>query len=154
MVFGFSQVAMDIEPLVCIIRGDPVLHGFTHTYAGATLVGLVSVIVGRPVCQFLLEKFPPDPGLRLLVWLKGSSGWPAAIAGAFAGTSSHVALDSVMHADMVPWYRDGGQLLAPRHLDRYPARPLWPDGRARGAGAAWGVPVQQRSSKALKSAVP
>ena len=35
MVFGFSQVAMDIEPLVRMIRGDAVLHGFTHTYLGA-----------------------------------------------------------------------------------------------------------------------
>ena len=28
--------------------------------------------------------------------------WPAAITGAFVGTYSHVALDSLMHADMRP----------------------------------------------------
>jgi hypothetical protein len=61
MVFGFSQVAIDIEPLVRIIRGDAVLHGFTHTYLGATLIALVSALVGRPVCQFLLRYWDPDP---------------------------------------------------------------------------------------------
>lgn len=55
MVFGFSQVAMDIEPLVRIIRGDAVLHGFTHTCLGATLIAPVSIFVGRPVCQVLLN---------------------------------------------------------------------------------------------------
>lgn len=157
MVFGFSQVAMDIEPLVGMMRGDPVLHGFTHTYAGATLIGLVSVIVGRPVCQFLLEKFPPDPKLRILVWLKGSSriGWPAAIAGAFAGTYSHVALDSVMHADMAPWspWTTGNGLLHVISTDTLHA--LCGLTGVLGALVLAGMYlVQQRSSKTLTSAVP
>ena len=29
LVFGVSQVVIDVEPLVRIIRGDAVLHGFT-----------------------------------------------------------------------------------------------------------------------------
>ena len=51
MVFGFSQAAMDIESLVRIIRGDAVLHGLTHTYLGATLIGLASAVVGRPIAS-------------------------------------------------------------------------------------------------------
>jgi len=46
-VFGFCQVAIDIEPLVRMIRGDIVIHGFTHTYLGATLIAFVSVVAGR-----------------------------------------------------------------------------------------------------------
>lgn len=104
MVFGFSQVAIDIEPLVRIIRGDDVLHGFTHTYLGATLIALVSVLVGRPVCQFLLKYWTPDPNSPFLNWLQGPKliSWPAAIASAFMGTYSHVFLDSIMHFDMQP----------------------------------------------------
>lgn len=41
MVFGFCQVAIDIEPLVRMLRGDIVIHGFTQTYLGATLVAFV-----------------------------------------------------------------------------------------------------------------
>jgi hypothetical protein len=84
MVFGFSQVAMDIEPLVRIIRGDAVLHGLTHTYVGATLIGLASAVVGRPICQLFLNHWTPDPHSPFMNWLRGSKliSWPAAIAGA------------------------------------------------------------------------
>lgn len=44
------QVAMDIEPVIRM-RDDVVLHGFVHTYLGATLIGLVSAVAGRPICQ-------------------------------------------------------------------------------------------------------
>jgi membrane-bound metal-dependent hydrolase YbcI (DUF457 family) len=104
MVFGFSQVAMDIEPLVRIIRGDALLHGFTHTYAGASLIALVSVAVGRPVCQFFLNYWIAGRDAAFLSWLRGPKliSWPAALAGAFVGTYGHVLLDSIMHSDMRP----------------------------------------------------
>jgi len=104
MLFGFSQVAIDIEPLVHIIRHEDVLHGFTHTYLGATPVALVALFAGRPLCQFLLNFWTPDPYSRFLYWLRGPKviSWPAATAGAFVGTYSHVFLDSIMHADMHP----------------------------------------------------
>ena len=105
MVFGFSQVAIDIEPLVRIIRGDAVLHGFTHTYLGATLIAFASVVLGRPICQYLLNYWTPDPYSPFMNWLRGPTviSWHAAIAGAFTGTYSHVFLDSIMHSDMQPF---------------------------------------------------
>jgi hypothetical protein len=108
MLFGFSQVAIDIEPLVGILRRDPHPHGFTDTYVGATLIALASVAIGRPVCQFFLNFWTPDDDTSFpssfLRWLRGPQliSWPAAIAGAFVGTYSHVFLDSIMHADMHP----------------------------------------------------
>ena len=104
MVFGFSQVMIDLEPLIRMIIGDSVLHGVTHTYFGATAIGLASVLIGKPFCQWLLDRVRPDPSLGMLVWLRGSGRitWTAATVGAFFGTYSHVALDSVMHADMQP----------------------------------------------------
>jgi hypothetical protein len=45
MIFGLSQVAMDVEPLVRILRHDPEVHGFTHTYLGATLIGAVGCVL-------------------------------------------------------------------------------------------------------------
>src|SRR4051812_26481918 len=82
MVFGFSQVAIDIEPLVRIIRGDAVLHGFTHTFVGATLIGLVSAVVGRPVCQLFLNAWTEHSNSAFLDWLRGPKliSWPAAFA--------------------------------------------------------------------------
>jgi hypothetical protein len=51
-----------------------------------------------------LRRFVPAPSWHFLAWLWGDAHitWPAAFIGAFAGTHSHVFLDSVMHADMPP----------------------------------------------------
>ena len=103
-VFGFSQVVMDIEPLVRMMRDDVVLHGPVHTYLGATLVGLVSAVVGRPICQALLDRWAPRPDAAFEAWLRGPKliSWPAAISGALAGTYGHVFLDGVMRSEMPP----------------------------------------------------
>lgn len=105
MVFGFSQVLIDIEPGVRMLRGDGALHGFSHTYLGATLVALASVLIGRPVCQFLLRYWNPDPRSPVLNWLPAPKviSLPAAIAGGVVGAYSHVLFDSIMHADMEPF---------------------------------------------------
>lgn len=126
MVFGFSQVALDVEPLVRIIRGDAGLHGFTHTYLGATLIGLASAVVGRPICQLFLNHWTPDPYSPFMNWLRGSKliSWPAAIAGAFVGTYSHVFLDSVMHSDMQPLAPLSEVNLAACHLGRSSTSPV------------------------------
>ena len=104
MVFGFNQIAMDIEPLVHMIRGDDVLHGFSHTYLGATFIAIVSIFAGRPVCQHLLKRWILDGDEQASQWLRGPQiiSWPAAVTGAFVGSYSHVFLDSIMHADMRP----------------------------------------------------
>jgi hypothetical protein len=104
MVFGVSQIAIDLEPLVRIIRGDLVGHGFTHTYLGATVVALASIAIGRPICQTVLRDWTLEPPSAFLSWVLEPRhiSWPTAIGSAFVGTYSHVALDSLMHADMRP----------------------------------------------------
>jgi hypothetical protein len=117
-VFGFAQVAMDIEVLVRIFVRTPTLHGFSHTYLGATVIGLVSLFAGRPLCQRLLNPWPaltPGAGGRFIDWLRGphTISWTAAITGAFIGTYSHILLDSIMHTDMHPYapFAEGNDLL-------------------------------------------
>ncbi len=99
MVFGGSQVLMDIEPLIGLIRNKPILHGYTHTLAGALLIGIVAMMTGKPISAFVLRKLS-IPHYPL--------SWRAASAGAFAGTYSHVTLDALMHADMNPWWPVAG----------------------------------------------
>lgn len=105
LVFGFSQVAMDLEVGVRILRGDRVLHGFSHTYLGATLIGAASVLLGRPVCQRFLDALVPPVAPAWQAALRGPPriSWTAAAVGSFAGTWSHVALDSLMHGDLRPF---------------------------------------------------
>lgn len=95
MVFGWAQIIMDIQPLVVLLTGEGHLHGFSHTYMGATLIGIGSALTGKYAAEF---------GLRLIGQARYSSiSWPVAISSALIGSFSHVLLDSVMHADVEPF---------------------------------------------------
>jgi hypothetical protein len=104
-VFGFANVAMDVQPLVHLLRGDGIMHGASHTFVGGTMIGIFSVLVGRPLCQWLLNRWTPDPSNRFVIWLRGPRvlTWRSAIIAAFLGTYSHVLLDSMIHADVRPF---------------------------------------------------
>lgn len=98
MVFGWAQIVMDIQPLVVLITGEGHLHGFSHTYLGATLLALFSALSG---------KYLSEVGLFILglnrQWQVKISWW-VTILSAFIGTYSHVLLDSIMHSDVEPFY--------------------------------------------------
>ena len=94
MVFGGSQVLMDLEPGYRMLTGDTLLHGPTHTLAGALLIGIAATSIGKPISEF---------ALRLLRFSQTEISWTAAALGAFAGTFSHVFLDGIMHSDMLPF---------------------------------------------------
>lgn len=95
MVFGWSQIIMDIQPLVVLLTGEGHLHGFSHTYVGATLIGLGAALTG---------KYAAEWGLRVMDQARYLPiRWPVAIISAFIGSFSHVLLDSVMHADVEPF---------------------------------------------------
>ena len=94
MVFGGSQVLIDIEPGYRMLNGDSVLHGPSHTLVGALSIGVVAALIGKPVSE---------AALRLLRFAHTEVSWIASSAGALIGTFSHVFLDAIMHADMSPW---------------------------------------------------
>jgi membrane-bound metal-dependent hydrolase YbcI (DUF457 family) len=95
MVFGGAQVLMDIEPLIGLIQGKPVLHGYSHTLAGALVIGVIAALIGRPISAMVLRA-----GRVPHYYLT----WRAAFSGALLGTFSHVGLDALMHHDMNPWW--------------------------------------------------
>lgn len=93
MVFGGSQVLIDIEPLVGIIQGWPILHGATHTVLGALVIGLVAGVMGRPISELVLK------------WLRIKHHpitWTVSLLSGLIGTYSHISLDAIMHRDMNP----------------------------------------------------
>ncbi len=99
IVFGLSQVAMEIEPLVRVFRGESIAHGFTGTYVGATLIGIVSVLVGKPLGEYSLRWWKEVLALKEI---PSEISWPAALLGAMVGVNSHVFLESIMDAHMHP----------------------------------------------------
>ncbi|MDO6428553.1 metal-dependent hydrolase [Thalassotalea sp. 1_MG-2023] len=99
MVFGWTQIVMDIQPLIVMITGEGHLHGFTHTYIGAILIALFSALTG---------KYLSELGLKILTISNENSvvsiKWWVVLLSAFIGSFSHVLLDSIMHADVEPFF--------------------------------------------------
>ena len=99
MVFGWAQIVMDLQPLIVMITGQGHLHGFSHTYLGASLIALFSALSG---------KYLSELGLLILGISKRENpikiAWWVVLLSAFIGTFSHVFLDSIMHSDVEPYY--------------------------------------------------
>ena len=99
MVFGWAQIIMDIQPLFVMISGEGHLHGFSHTYLGASLLAVFSALSG---------KYLSELGLRIIGLSKADNliviSWRVVFISAFIGTFSHVLIDSIMHSDVEPFY--------------------------------------------------
>lgn len=99
MVFGWAQIVMDLQPLVVMLTGQGHLHGFSHTYLGASLITIFSAFSGKYLSEF---------GLLVIGISKRNNpikiAWWVVFLSAFIGSFSHVLLDSVMHSDVQPFY--------------------------------------------------
>lgn len=94
MVFGWSQVVIDLQPLYVMLGGHGELHGFSHTLPGATLIGLFCALTGKPLGELGLRILREPQHLPI--------GWRISAVSAFIGTYSHIAIDSIMHSDVFP----------------------------------------------------
>lgn len=99
MVFGWTQIVMDIQPLIVLISGEGHLHGFTHTYIGAIFIAIFAALSGKYLSEFGLKilKIPENNKPIAIIW------WVAFLS-AFIGSFSHVLLDSIMHSDVEPLF--------------------------------------------------
>ena len=97
MVFGWTQIVMDLQPLVVMFTGSGHLHGFTHTYIGAGLIAVFCALTGKYLAEY---------GLKLLNIVDSpmNMAWRVCFISAFIGSVSHVFLDSMMHLDVEPFY--------------------------------------------------
>jgi membrane-bound metal-dependent hydrolase YbcI (DUF457 family) len=105
ITFGLAQIAMDIEPGIGMLTGAEVLHGPTHTILGALVIAYIVTLIAPQVSTYLLKKWNKEVHHYKLAWLVQSESVPktALIVGAFFGTLSHLALDSLMHHDIQPF---------------------------------------------------
>ncbi len=106
IIFGWAQFLMDLQPLLVILTGKGNLHGFSHTYIGATLIAIFSVLTGRWVYQGIMHFIKKDFSAyqKQLFDVPKKLTLRVCIISAFIGTYSHVLLDSIMHADVEPFY--------------------------------------------------
>jgi len=98
MVFGYANVLMDIQPLVAMTSGQGALHGWTHTWWAALVIGGFAGLSGKWLADGVLRWFAPvhdRPQPKVGPWI--------AFVSAYIGTLSHVALDSIVHPDVHPF---------------------------------------------------
>ena len=98
MVFGWTQIVMDIQPLIVLITGEGHLHGFTHTYVGAVLIAIFAALTGKYLSEFSLKLLGISKSDNPI-----SIAWWVVFLSAFIGSFSHVLLDSIMHIDVEPF---------------------------------------------------
>jgi hypothetical protein len=96
LVFGWTQVLIDLQPLIVMITRRGTVHGFSHTYLGATLIALVAAVTGKYLVRVGLLLLDREEVRKIHI------GWSVALVSAFIGSYSHVFLDSIMHRDMAP----------------------------------------------------
>jgi len=102
MIFGWAQIIMDIQPLFVLVTGEGHLHGFSHTFAGAMLLGTFSAVSGKYLMEFGMKLVDATPSKANPARIPIS--WLVAITSACIGTYSHVVLDSIMHSDVQPYF--------------------------------------------------
>lgn len=88
--FALTQVLMDIEPAVRMAAGQSDVHGWSHTWFGAVVVAALVLPVWR-----LIE------GRRWYRWTVERVAPRIVAASAVLGALSHIAIDAMIHADMV-----------------------------------------------------
>ncbi len=105
VIFGITQVAIDIEPLVGLFCGSGELHGVTHTYLGATVIAGIGWLFSTPIYRVILTRWNREVehyGFTSLRFPVSMRQLPIAIS-AFTGSYSHIILDSIMHFDAKPF---------------------------------------------------
>ncbi|MFW9927114.1 MAG: hypothetical protein ACFFDM_10120 [Candidatus Thorarchaeota archaeon] len=91
-----ASVVLDLEPLVVIFLNLP-LHGFFHSYLGASFASIVLSAFVYPFRSYLNK-------IVSLFGLYQSSSYRHIIAASIMGTYSHVFLDSFLYVEMNPFF--------------------------------------------------
>jgi hypothetical protein len=104
VVFGLTQIALDLEVLWELVRGGYPLHGRCHTYAGAAVTACFLAAIGKPASQGIKAVWNRiaarcrDRDLTV----NAHTTWAASSSAAFIGAFSHIFLDSLFHYDLEP----------------------------------------------------
>jgi len=96
--FMVSSVVVGVEPLwIVVFRLHIPLHGFFHTYLGATILGTLTA-VGVYFLRSWLSK--------VLEWfkIKQRSSFKKILYTSLFGVYFHIFLDSFLYAEMEPFY--------------------------------------------------
>ena len=96
--FAATQVAIDIETLFWLLRGEWPVHRLAHTFLGSAIVGLVVAVTMFAIIRPIIQRLWGHDHV-LAAEVRASP----AFAGGLVGGLSHPLLDGIMHADIMPF---------------------------------------------------
>ena len=100
--FIVASVLVDLEPLAVLVFGLPgPLHGFFHSFLGASVAAVLLAVIMSRVRGFL------EP-VNVFLRLDGDRRPRRFLVAALLGTYSHVLLDAPLYGEMRPFYPFGG----------------------------------------------
>jgi hypothetical protein len=69
IVFGWTQIVIDIQPLIVLLSGEDHLHGYTHAYVGVILIAIFAGLTGKYLSEFGLkiQKIKICAGSQLII---------------------------------------------------------------------------------------
>jgi hypothetical protein len=93
-----ASVILDLEPLTVLMLNLPLpLHGFFHTYLGATIIAVVLAVSLWPLRNYLNT-------IMSFFGIHQESNLRTIFLASISGTCSHVFLDSFLYVEMNPFY--------------------------------------------------
>jgi hypothetical protein len=108
-IFAFSNLLMDVEPLYRMWFIKIPIHVYSHTLAGALLIGVFSALAGRFVLFRLWQVYQHMTHASELFQISKRQAWSSATV----GVTSHLLLDATMYQDIHPFapFSDANPLL-------------------------------------------
>lgn len=92
-----SSVIIDVEPIYLMSQGAPYLHGFFHSYLGASIMAVFVALAVYPFRKILNR-------IVAVFMLPQRSSFTKILAASFLGAYSHIFLDSFLYSEMQPFY--------------------------------------------------
>jgi len=105
--FTLAQLIIDGElGYYYFIQQEQPYHRFLHSYAGASVVLVVCLILAKPICQLWLKLWNkivvPNPHSRLYVL--DVIPYRSIVVASILGVYSHIFLDSLISEELQPFY--------------------------------------------------
>lgn len=95
--FLLASVIVDLEPFYLMTQHVSYLHGFLHSYLGASIL-VIPLAIGVFSMRVWLEK------ILKLFRIEQKSSFQKILFSSLLGAYSHVFLDSFLYAEMTPFY--------------------------------------------------
>ena len=107
-IFTLTNIVIDTEVLYYFFTTGEFSHKLFHTIIGASIIAILCASLGKPICELGLRiwnnNLQNEKSMERLRWLNTDVkiNTVPSLIGAFTGAYTHLILDSVMHADIVP----------------------------------------------------